>query len=560
MRYKQDNIRKKLLPGIIPLAMILLILLVPTVVEAAQYYVWGRVYSAAPLAEGAEVPPNPLKPLPSGHNIIGDNLVAQVVRNLVKVKVVAAGSGSELGKAIVTYDGGYLVSFTSSTAPKINVKFVVEELATTKILMESEAVALSPWQANNIYYLLVPESLIEIGSGREFVTRKCTGGTGKYTGIFTRVGKIEVATEVSGSTKHLIDPVTGLVTVPKTVASQLKIHRYNKAPLGGNLYMFGAFSQKLYKKKFIYYRIKIKNLSSSISSSQYLDDPLYKTKTTVDLSKLKVKAERIKVGPHTIIDSKFTIKKNCYRLTPLSTGSGSIQEFWSFPDLLALWRTGTRSGKYQLIIEIVNLPSSDFCTVDNFTDLTVMLDNVRPKAQILPLVEGATDPVPGAHLDEDSPLIYTPGPAVPLPYNLGPMLGNGTNYGPKDPACSILEFTKPSQHLAFKLIAHHSTGYMRYWYLAFTRNKPKAYKKVIGKFYNGTNIMQDYSGLKITTCSQTGVKGFENKYLYLNPGHLDLVTNPGCGYRFVIWAATRTTDGYKYLYWSHDEDIHYLKK
>jgi hypothetical protein len=559
MRYKQDNIRKKLLPGIIPLAMILLILLVPTVVEAAQYYVWGRVYSAAPLAEGAEVPPNPLEPLPSGHNIIGDNLVAQVVRNLVKVKVVAAGSGSELGKAIVTYDGGYLVSFTSSTAPKINVKFVVEELATTKILMESEAVALSPWQANNIYYLLVPESLSEIDSGREFATRKCTSGTSKYTGIFTRVGKIEVETEVSGSPVRLIDPGTGLVTVPKTVATQLKIHRYNKAPLGGNLYMFGAFSQKLYKKKFIYYQIKITDKSSPLSPQpyHYMNDPLYKTKYTIDLAKLKVKTERIKVGPHTIIDSKFTIRQNCYMLTPLSTGTGAVQEFWSFPDLLALWRTGTRSGKYQLSIEIVN---SDYCEVDNFTNLTVMLDNVRPLARILPLDKDATGT--SAHLAEDTPLIYTPGPAVLPPYNLGPMLGTGTNYAPKaDPACSILEFTNPSsQHLAFKLSAYHSTGYMRYWYFAFTRNKPKDYKKVIGKFYNGTNIMQDYSGLKITTCSQTGTEGFQDKYLYLNPGHLDLVTNPGCGYRFVIWAATRATDGYNYLYWSHDEDIHYLKK
>lgn len=80
------------------LAILLLILLAPMVVEAAQYYVWGRVYSAYYLAEGATEPANPLNPLPAGHHKIGVNLIAQEARNMVRVRVVEASNGNELGE------------------------------------------------------------------------------------------------------------------------------------------------------------------------------------------------------------------------------------------------------------------------------------------------------------------------------------------------------------------------------------------------------------------------------------------------------------------------------
>ena len=75
MRYKQEEIKRNGLPRVISLVIVLLILLVPTLVKAAQYYVWGRVYSAAPLAEDEEAPPNPLTGIAS-NQILGDSRYA----------------------------------------------------------------------------------------------------------------------------------------------------------------------------------------------------------------------------------------------------------------------------------------------------------------------------------------------------------------------------------------------------------------------------------------------------------------------------------------------------
>jgi len=561
MKINHDNIKRKAYPGIILLAILIISILGSTTVQATQYYVWGRVFSAGIIPEGEEAPPNPLSGVTSDH-IIGSNMYANAVRNLVKVKVVAAQTGNELGSSIVTYDGGYLVSFSDPADPSIDIKFIVEELATSKILMEGKEITLSKWPATNIYYLLIPESITDIDSDREFATCPVPG---KYTAIFTRVGKIEVATEVGGSTQFLISPTTGLVNVPQKVAGDLGIHPYQDAPLGGNLYMFGAFSQKLYSMSGIYYRIKIEECNDDFSttlSTQYMSDPLVKTKYTVNLSTLTVNTDRVTLGPKTVGTTD-----NCYELTPLSSGSGSIQEFWSFPDLLALWRTGARSGNYRVSIELIGLvPSTDYHPITNYSNLQIKLDNIRPVAQIQPFVSppSPAGSSPDTLMEYDSPYLYTPGPAVPAIYNLiSTMLGAETDYGPGvNPICAIMDFTTATQHLAFKLTAYHANGYMRHWYFTFKRNNT-GYSNIIGKYYDktvSTTDLQDYSGLKITTCTRSETEGFQDKYIYLNPTHLDLGLSDGCGYRFVIKAATRTTDGYNYLYWSSDEDIHYLKR
>ncbi len=545
MRLKQKNIKRNLLPGVLLLAtaVVLVILPLATMVKAAQYHVWGRVYSASPLDEDEECPANPLTGVPA-EQIIGNDMYAQIPRNLVKVRVIKENGSQELGSYIVTQDGGYLISFNIPETT-IAAKFIIEELATSKVLFESEAEELLEWKPPvnppNIRYILLPESLTEIGDGREFAICPVPG---KYTAIFTRVGKIEVATEVGGVTLPQIEPTTGLVNVVTSVAGELHIPPYQDAPLGGNLFIFGAFSSGLYKPgPGRYYRIRVDNLDTSTTT--YMDDSLVKTKYTVNLlaSPPTVTTERVALGPATIGGTP-----NCYELTPLSVGN----EFWSFPDLLALWRTGGLNGNYRLTLEIVGIPPTDFIPVPDYTGLRVHLDNLSPLARILPLYSGAGD----------TPRIYTPGPAVPSPDDLlNSMLGAPADYGSiPNPICSILEYTNPDHHLAFKLNAHHSNGFMRYWHFKFKRNDGN-YQTVIGKKYNGTtNLMEDYSGVKIPLSGYTSDQGFQDKYLYLNNTQVDLGSPDGCAYRFVIRAATRATDGYHYLRWSGDEDLHYLKK
>lgn len=554
MKHKQDNYKKRL-PGVLLLAMVTMLLafLLPAALDADQYYVWGRVYSSYALPDGEDFPPNPLTGV-TGSQIIGDNMVPVSTRNLVRVKVLKASDLSELGSFVTVTDGSYFIDFNVPGAT-VSVKYIVEELLSGEILLDSEADTLNRWTIpaaeNNIRYFRVPGGLSDIASDREFAP--CPPG--KYTAIFTRVGKIEVATEVenppgSGTfvTQHLIEPTTGLATVPASVATYLGIHPYEDAPLGGYLYMFGAFNSTLYSAG-VHYRIRIDKFNEATSTfvfDKYMDDDLVKTKYVVDLwPTITVTATREKLGPFTV-----GATDNCYQLTPLSTGN----TFWSFPDLLALWRTSSEglNGKYRATLEVVGLAvPADFIAAPNYTDLTMTLDNVRPVAEIQPLFATAGD----------TPMVYTPGPAVTSNDLLPALLGSTTDYGPTaNPICSIFDLTNPGDHVAFKLKAYHDSGYMRYWYFKFRRNDT-GYTTVIGKKYSGGSMvdLSPVPPMKISS-TQTDVKGFQDKFQYLNPGLINLGNPDGCAYRFVIGAATRTTDGYHYLYYSSDEDLHYIRR
>lgn len=525
----------------------------PGEVLAADYFVWGRVYSATALAAGETAPTNPLTGVPA-EQIVGEDLVAQVPRNLVKVKVTAASDGSELGSYITRHDGGYLVSFTSPVSD-IAVRFVVEELATSKTLFESADLTLATWPTPNIRYLLIEEDLSEIGDGGGVTD---LAPVGQYTGIFTRVGKIELATEVGGTTTRLISTTTGRATVPGPVASDLKIPEYRDSPFGGNLYLFGAFSSYLYTPHLpdnvpLYYTILVEDIDAS--TTEYMDDPLVKTKYTVDFTAGTVTTERVLVGPMDgsgLPGCTVAGVPVCYQLTPPSLGA---DVFWSFPDLLALWRTGGLNGNYRLTIGIQGLADpTKFAVIADYTSLRLHLDNVAPVARIDPLQTG----------EPDTPRVYIPSPPDPAIGGdlMATLLGSfPADYGGTgDPTCQILSLEGPvgQKYLAFNLTAYHANGFMRYWQFRYRRNDT-GYATHIGKVFDGTTMV-DFASPQVTS-AETDQHGFQDKFLYMNSGYLQ----PGggtdmgsCAYRFQIRATTRTTDGYHYLRHRWDEDIHYL--
>lgn len=573
MSFTRSNINRNSPMGVISLAVFLLVLLLPATVEAAKYYVQGRVYSALSLAEDQEPPNNPLSDVPPGE-IIGEDLFAVVPRNLVEVRVIAESGGSELGSCNVSFKGCYFIPFDAPGG--ISVRFIVEELATNKILLNSGPVALSedlpgPPPEFNIRYLLVPEGVapegvIEIGDDREYALAEPPFD---YTAIFTRVGKIEVETKVGTATYRQIDypPSTGLVNVDPVVAAQLHIPDYQDAPLGGNLYIFGAFSKDLYDFDLIhpgheiYYRILIKDLDTP--GSTYMDAPLFKTKYTVDFNLGTVNTERVQLGPYT-----KGAYPNCYGLTPIAA---SNNEFWSFPDLVALWPTGHEglNGNYKITLEAIDydvmtlaaVPLANYGPIDHFTYLTLHLDNIPPVAQILPL-----------HVDDTSnptPRVYTsanPGISGDLTDTFEGTWP-GDYGGPPNPICMILDLQPTGTdtlYLAFKLTAYHNNGtkgYLRRWYFKYKRNDT-GYQTHIGKKYDGSPPMVDDPPVQLTSI-ETNEDGFQNKYLYLKSSDLQ----PGggtdlgsCAYRFLIGAFTRTTDGYHYLRYAWDEDVHYLQR
>jgi hypothetical protein len=360
-----------------------------------------------------------------------------------------------------------------------------------------------------------------------------------------------VATEVGGVDQHLIDPVTGLVNVPAAVAGDLAIPQYEDAPFGGNLYLFGAMSPTLYGLGGACYKIRLYPNPADHTTFSYLDDPLVKTRYTVNLAAGLVDTERVTLGPKTVGGTA-----GCYELTPLSTAPApGVQVFWSFPDLLALWRTGGLNGDYELQIEVFGVPPGTFAGIANYTDVTLTLDNLAPVATIQPLAAG----------DFDTPRVYTPGPVPGGSDLLAALLGSfPADYGGTgDPRCQIfsLEPPVPVKYLAFKLTASHANSFLRYWDFRYQRNDDQD-EIVLGKRYDGvTNTMVDQAGVRVSS-AQTSTGGFNGRFLYLDSAHLQPAgaTSAGCAYRFVVHAATRTTDGYIYLRYTWDDDVHYVQK
>lgn len=519
-------------------AAVLILLSVPTRAEAASYFVAGRVYSASPPAAGGAAAANPLTGVVA-EQLVGAGLVASTPRNLVKVRLLAADDGHELASYITRYDGGYMASF-SSPAASVAVRFVVEELATSKQLFYSEPVSLTP--PVSIRFLLVNEAAAEIANQHEFAPPPSPPA--KYTAIFTRVGNIELATQVGGSTQHLIDPATGLANVPASVASELSIPQYQDAAFGGNLSLFGAFSHDLYNLPNFCYKIRVYPDPSSPAFT-YMTDELVKTKYTVDFTTGTMATERVTLGPVPVngIDG-------CYRLTPISPANNV---FWSFPDLVALWRTAGLNGDYKLEIEPFGLTNpADFRRIPDFTNMTLMLDNVAPVAQILPLEAGGAD----------GPRVYNPGPLPAGPDLTAARLGSfPADYGgTADPRCLIFNLQPSPKYLAFKLTAGHANSRLLYWQFSYERNDGN--ELVMGKNYDGsTHAMVNAPGARVSS-AETSTGGFVDRFLYLDADHLQPIGPPlgGCAYRFVVRAATRTTDGYQYLGYAEDQDLHYVQK
>ena len=527
-----------------PVLVLLVSSLFPVIAHAADYIVVGRVYSATPLPKGEEIPNNPLITA-AADQVIGDGLVAVVPRNLARVRVLDASDGAELASFITRRDGGYFASFTAP-AGGVSVRFVVDELATSQQLFDSEPNAIT--DPVNVRYLLIDEVSTEISDDRDFATAEAPATS---TAIFTRVGQIEVATEVGGVTTHLIEPATGLANIPASVASDLAIPQYEDAPFGGNLFLFGAFSQSLYAIPNLCYKIRIYEDPSDDTTWTYLDDELVKTKYTVNFGTGTVDTERVMLGPKTV-----GAVADCYELTPLSAGN----VFWSFPDLLALWRTAGLNGDFKVEIEPFGPVPVGFDLIDFYSDVTLMLDNVAPVAQIKPLSPG----------DFDTPRVYTPGPLPPSSDLQPGLIGSfPADYGgTADPTCAILSLqpAAPTKYLAFKLTASHPNAALpnpalRYWNFLFQRNDGNN-AVVLGKRYDGTiDAMVDHSGALVSS-SQTGTGGFTDQVLYLDSAHLQPGGTPvsSCAYRFLIQAATRTTDGYHYLRYRQDQDLHYVLK
>jgi len=322
--------------------------------------------------------------------------------------------------------------------------------------------------------------------------------------VFTDIGNIPTAEIPQTST----DPSFGLADVSPAVTAKLKLnYQWTDSPFGGQLRFFGAFGQG---DKVDYYQILIapwkNNGITAPANSDFvpLNDPLAKVKYILDGT--KVTHEVVSLGPKVI--------GSLSNLYELNKG-----DYWSQQNLRMIWdSTGWANGKYTLkyrafrldstgknLIEVTpGSPDSMAVSSTDLDHLTIIVNNSQVQAQIHwvkydhgnPEYDSATD-------------------------------GNITE-------CAVIHLNDIRENLRFVITASHPEGYLDYFNLDCLWGKNKS---------GGVIHSETYA--TATSTSPHFWPGVTQQEFSL-PSTWDQWHN--CAYQFRLFARSRATDGYTYLY------------
>lgn len=465
--------------------------------DRVRYQVSGTVFSAARLAPGEPVPENPLSDpdlwfttdpnaslgtqrlIPK--TVGPENHYAVAPRSLVRLQLLDAETRQPLGQeARVELDGRFQAEFSEPPTlildpdpgltigvapprvPERRVRVAVRDAASGALLLESDPVVI--FAGSNERWVLVPGEPLELGQASP------AGGTNTF--LFTRVGKIPVDSIQQGRAH-----------VSTADAGKWRIPAYQGAPFGGNLFLFGGFSRDFYpvggNTGSYCYQVLI--------DGQALDAPLYKTKYTVPQNG-PVKTERVLLGP----DPTWGVP-NCYGLTPLSTAA---DEFWSYPDLLALWPTGAQHGERTISVKLFKNGQPFALTSNQYSTLTLQLDN-HPVDLRFDKIE-----LPGS--------------------------GGGTiNLLDQGNRCKIARLSQ-GDDLTVGFTASHP--FLKGWGLSIRSNR-------------GDSALSESGSSSGSTTRTVAGSRFP----------------VSCAYAFSLSATAKTTDGYHYLYRAHRLQTYYLQ-
>ena|GEM_PF-6692247 len=468
---------------------------------AEDYHLFGRVYGTTELPPGEEPPEtNPLHGKPAGEIIGEPGLVATGPLSMVKVKILN-DSGSGLDTHLSIFDGGYFTEFTGP-AGGLEVTIEVRDALTDELFLRVQEVSLSP--GNNRRLLLAPVDARGVGASIPYPT-------GLGTAIFTRVGAVEFNNiHTSAGSKQ------GLAKFPG------KPTKFQDAPFGGTLELFGAFSRGFYPSsghgRYVY-KIKI----DGPGDPPYMNAPLVKRRYTVNVGAGKVTSSAEVLGPLKLRHwlNEDILLNDCYRLTPIAE-VGNV--FWSYPDLLARWPTGSRLGKHKLTLELWELTTLTGVTgVELISDATKLGSSDFSSPDPLPLT------LDNRRIDVGFKNITDP---------------SGEDLLGADHRCDIIKLGATGD-LTFEYIAHHETGYLREYSLRATPNR------------------QSGSDLTRQTCAPAGATEPVIPYYGTSAGGDTVVLTSinfkhSCSYIFDLVGAARTTNGRSWINWKHDRVSYYV--
>ena len=329
----------------------------------SHFWVQGRVFGGVELLTGESRDdfPRP-RQIDVDDVIVGaDNLYPVEPRNLVRVSLIGTGFGAI--EFMTLHDGAFLIHFWGPRRAA-TVSFQVHDVLGEELLLASDPVELEA--GDSTLHLLVP-GLAGYGGDVEHAP-------GTRNAVFTSVGLVPESSIVGG-----------LADVAPGTASELRIPEYRDAPFGGDLRLFGAFSEDVWSNPERHcYEVRIDGV--------LYDRPLHKVRTVIDAGGVK-SAEMVQVGPHAVTGSG-----GCYELTPLAdTGAAGEEVFWYHPDLLVLWPTGGLEGEKTVRVSLYSLTyplAYNWSAIDELlaeTELTLMLSNSKPTVRFDAITAGGVD-------------------------------------------------------------------------------------------------------------------------------------------------------------------------
>lgn len=454
-----------------------------------DYDVFGCTWAAVARPEGTPYPDTaPLADLPDSEVVGKDVATATTPAVMTRVTVRDAATDVPVASSLPSdYLGDYDIRFSDAAASR-NVVFEVTRLDNGEVLYRSPMLSLA--HGDN------PRNILVVGAD--------TGSTsgipfppGNNTGVFTRVGHVEIADiNAKGFAKF---------------ASAAP--RWRDAPFGGRLYLFGAFTSNFYPNTGMgnyCYRLRV---HPSSGPAYYMSDALYKTRYVVK-SDGHVQSQSVFAGPQTI-----GAVANCYRLTPLSNSPepgdppGAVAVFWSYPDLLALWNTAGLNGAYTVQMRLYNTSSG----------------------AVVPILVN----------DNTTAELYLDNTPINVSYDQLQVSGGGPDLLVDQ--CAIANLMN-GRNLTVDFTAYQSTGFLAEYGLSARSN-------------SGVTVWSESGSYTAPSWSGSRPPAFDGRPssapAFVKTA-ADFSAGP-CAYVLDLTAWARTTDGYSRINWRHLQKFYYIQ-
>lgn len=406
--------------------------------------------------------------------------------------------------------GGYNMLFTRpDTTPIPEVIIVVSEI------VEGDEEILHQETLTNVGQFTYTNIVIED------TDPMLTGLPGVVPGLglgvfFTRVGNVD-----RDSIVQTVDPVNPKLGVADLTPEQaIYTEQFRDAAFGGNLQIFGQFAEIIEGSPdtIDYYQVQLQRVDEDgttlIGGPIILMDPLTNVRKRFDFFAGTYESEWIELGPLPSMQNDVTLanEEGLYKVVK-PVASGGIYEYWTWPDLLAYWKSSKYpDGIYILTLHLFHEISATqvhkLIPVTNpADDIIIRIENRPPTAEFVNIIK------------------TNGGDVVVADFTAGTGL------------CDIIELD-PGEQLKVTFKAHQPGGFMQSYHL-FARPNQGATITFAQGSYPGSKVPAPAPGSPVWYWEGTSAAGMTSA---------PQTFTVQCGYVFGLTLTPRIQDGYHWIY------------